>query len=140
MIDQDWIKSLLNIPVSHVAGIFAASTVIYFVSSCFYNLYLHPLRKIPGPKLAAIGPYLEFYHEVLRDGQYLWEISKMHDKYGKICRDAPCTTQILTTASSRPHRSSKRPRSSHQGFILLHYYLYCWFSQDQQGPRHCRCF
>ncbi|RGP67090.1 cytochrome p450 [Fusarium sporotrichioides] len=86
MVDQDWIKALVNIPISHAVGVVAASTVIYFLSSCFYNLYLHPLRKIPGPKLAAIGPYLEFYHEVIRDGQYLWEIAKMHDKYGPIVR------------------------------------------------------
>jgi hypothetical protein len=90
MIDLDRVKTLVDIPISHVVGIFAVSAVIYFLSSCFYNLYLHPLRKIPGPKLAAIGPYLEFYHEVIRDGQYLWEIAKMHDKYGKIYTDAPC--------------------------------------------------
>ena len=84
MIDKDLIKRAVNIPISHAVGILAASSVIYFLATCFYNLYLHPLRKIPGPKLAAIGPYLEFYHEVIRDGQYLWEIAKMHDKYGKI--------------------------------------------------------
>nr|AAM48844.1 cytochrome P450 [Fusarium boothii]AAM48964.1 cytochrome P450 [Fusarium boothii]AAM48972.1 cytochrome P450 [Fusarium boothii]AAM48988.1 cytochrome P450 [Fusarium boothii] len=113
MIDQDWIKGLVNIPVSHVAGIFAASAVIYFLSSCFYNLYLHPLRKIPGPKLAAIGPYLEFYHEVIRDGQYLWEIRKMHDKYGPIVRvnarevhirDSSYYTTIYTAGSRKTNK------------------------------------
>jgi hypothetical protein len=84
MIDKDLIKGAVNIPISHAIGILVASSVIYFLTTCFYNLYLHPLRKIPGPKLAAIGPYLEFYHEVIRDGQYLWEIAKMHEKYGKI--------------------------------------------------------
>ncbi|RBR24491.1 uncharacterized protein FIESC28_02687 [Fusarium coffeatum] len=86
MIDKDLIKGALNIPISHAVGILAASSIIYFLATCSYNLYLHPLRKIPGPKLAAIGPYLEFYHEVIRDGQYLWEIAKMHEKYGPIVR------------------------------------------------------
>ncbi|KEY67210.1 Sat11 [Stachybotrys chartarum IBT 7711] len=58
----------------------------YLLCICFYNIYLHPLRHIPGSKLAVMGPYLEFYHEVIRQGQYLWEIEKMHDKYGPIVR------------------------------------------------------
>lgn len=68
---------------SIIAGAAAGLGVVYFLGTCFYNLFLHPLRKIPGPALAAIGPYLEFYHEVWRDGQYIWEIEKMHEKYGK---------------------------------------------------------
>ncbi|KAI9902293.1 hypothetical protein N3K66_001645 [Trichothecium roseum] len=71
---------------SIIAGAAAGLGVVYFLGTCFYNLFLHPLRKIPGPALAAIGPYLEFYHEVWRDGQYIWEIEKMHEKYGPIVR------------------------------------------------------
>ncbi|KAB8075740.1 Trichodiene oxygenase [Aspergillus leporis] len=81
------IQSLLK-QVSPATAVGAAVGVyfLYFLWTCFYNLFLHPLRKIPGPKLAAIGPYLEFYHEVIRDGQYIWEIQKMHEKYGPIVR------------------------------------------------------
>ncbi|KAL2278344.1 hypothetical protein FJTKL_14454 [Diaporthe vaccinii] len=52
-------------------------------SRCFYNLYLHPLRKITGPKLAAMTCWPDFYHDVIKDGSYLFEIWKMHDKYGE---------------------------------------------------------
>ena len=55
----------------------------YFLSRCVYNLYFHPLRKFPGPKVAAIGSFLEFYYDVVKDGTYLWQIEKMHLKYGK---------------------------------------------------------
>ena len=72
-----------NVTPTMVAGAALALGVVNFLGTCFYNLYLHPLRKIPGPKLAAIGPYLEFWHEAVRDGQYVWEIEKMHEKYGK---------------------------------------------------------
>nr|AVM39104.1 putative cytochrome P450 oxygenase [Trichoderma taxi] len=80
------ITSLKEIPPAALVGATVGVGILYFLCQCFYNIYLHPLRKIPGPKLAVIGPYLEFYHEVLRDGQYLWEIEKMHEKYGPIVR------------------------------------------------------
>ncbi|KAF1738051.1 Trichodiene oxygenase [Beauveria bassiana] len=71
--------------IAAAAAIFGGF-VVYFIYTCFYNIYLHPLRHIPGSKWAVIGPYLEFYHEVIRDGQYLWEIEKMHQKFGPIIR------------------------------------------------------
>lgn len=56
---------------------------LYFVLTSLYRLYFHPLRRFPGPKLAAITHGYEFYHDVFRRGMYLWEIEKMHEKYGK---------------------------------------------------------
>lgn len=55
----------------------------YFVLRSLYRLYFHPLRRFPGPKLAAITHGYEFYYDVIRGGTYLWEIEKMHQKYGK---------------------------------------------------------
>jgi len=52
------------------------------LSRCIYNLYFHPLRKFPGPKKAAIGAFLEFYYDVVKDGTYIWEIEKMHKEHG----------------------------------------------------------
>lgn len=56
---------------------------LYFVLTSLYRLYFHPLRRFPGPKLAAITHGYEFYHDVFCRGMYLWEIEKMHKKYGK---------------------------------------------------------
>lgn len=53
-----------------------------FVARCVYDLFFHPLRKFPGPKLAAIWYFYEFYYDVIKDGTYLWEIEKMHRRYG----------------------------------------------------------
>lgn len=54
-----------------------------FVLRSLYRLYFHPLRRFPGPKLAAITNGYEFYHDVLRRGMYIWEIERMHKRYGK---------------------------------------------------------
>ncbi len=56
---------------------------LYCICKCLYNLYLHPLSKFPGPKLAAIGPLYEFYYDVVKDGTFIWEVEKMHRNYGK---------------------------------------------------------
>lgn len=56
---------------------------IGIVYRCFYNLYLHPLRKIPSPKLAAMTSWPDFYYNVVKDGSYLFEIKKMHENYGE---------------------------------------------------------
>ena len=63
---------------------FTIAVVVYGLYKCFYNLYLHPLSGYPGPKLVALGSRYEFYHDVIRDGLFLWEIEKMHHQYGKI--------------------------------------------------------
>jgi hypothetical protein len=68
--------------LSEYIEIGAVVLVSVFVLRCFYNLYLHPLSRIPGPKLAALGGFYEFWYDVVRDGQYLWQIEKMHNKYG----------------------------------------------------------
>ena len=55
---------------------------LYFVALALYRLYFSPLAKFPGPKWAALTFWVEFYHDVIRRGQYSFEINKMHEKYG----------------------------------------------------------
>jgi len=57
---------------------------IYFVVRCIYNLYFHPLRKIPGPRIAAMTSFYDFWYDVVKGGTYLWEIRRMHEIYGKM--------------------------------------------------------
>ncbi|PYH94159.1 benzoate 4-monooxygenase cytochrome P450 [Aspergillus ellipticus CBS 707.79] len=67
--------------------------VICFLRS-IYRLYFHPLSKIPGPKLTAITHLYEFYHDVIRRGKFLWEIERMHQRYGPIVRINPREVHI----------------------------------------------
>jgi hypothetical protein len=54
------------------------------LTSCsIYRLWFHPLRKIPGPKLAAVTHLYELYFDAIKGGRYLWEIEKLHEKYGE---------------------------------------------------------
>jgi hypothetical protein len=65
-----------------VAGIAAGSLIVYLVSLGIYRLYFSPIAKFPGPKLAALTLWYEFYHDVVRGGQYVFKIDEMHDQYG----------------------------------------------------------
>ncbi|KAI8651058.1 hypothetical protein NCS57_01441500 [Fusarium keratoplasticum] len=73
-------------PAVAAAGAAGLFWVSYLVCKVIYNLFFHPLSKFPGPKIAAIGTYYEFYHDVIRDGTYLWRIEEMHRKYGPVVR------------------------------------------------------
>ena len=48
------------------------------------RLILHPLAKIPGPKLAAITHLYEFYHDAIRPGKFTFLIDDLHPTYGEL--------------------------------------------------------
>jgi hypothetical protein len=64
----------------------AVLVVVYVVGELIHRLYLSPIAKFPGPKLAAATLWYEFYYDVTKKGQYMFEIERMHKKYGKLVR------------------------------------------------------
>lgn len=56
--------------------------IAYVVLLVLYRLYLSPLAKFPGPKLAAATLWYEFYHDVTLRGKYTWKIAELHKQYG----------------------------------------------------------
>lgn len=71
----------LFVPANFLA-VAAAGLLLCVVGGAMYRLYLSPLAKFPGRKLAALTLWYEFYHDYFRRGQYTWEIAGMHEKYG----------------------------------------------------------
>jgi hypothetical protein len=55
--------------------------VVYLV---LRRLVFSPLAKIPGPKLAALTSWYEFYYDVIKPGQFVFHIQDLHDQYGKL--------------------------------------------------------
>jgi hypothetical protein len=60
----------------------AVSVGLWMLYGVVYKLFLSPLAKLPGRKLAAITPWYEFYWDGIQGGQYYFEIEKMHKEFG----------------------------------------------------------
>lgn len=58
--------------------------MVYYASLAVYRLYFSPLAKFPGPKLAALTLWFEFYYDVVKRGRYTWKIAEMHKQYGEL--------------------------------------------------------
>jgi hypothetical protein len=71
----------LQVEIAFAIAIVALSSVGYYV---FYQLYLSPLAKIPGPMLAALTRWYEWYLDCVLPGQYSFKMQEMHKTYGKV--------------------------------------------------------
>ena len=60
----------------------AITQLVWVVSLALYRLYLHPLAKFPGPKLAALTYWYEIYYDVIQPGRFVWKIKSLHEEYG----------------------------------------------------------
>lgn len=71
-----------------VAGSAMATMIIFVAVSsaalAIYRLFFSPLALagVPGPKIAAITAWYEFYWDCMQQGRYLFKIEQMHQKYG----------------------------------------------------------
>ncbi|PYH88418.1 putative cytochrome P450 [Aspergillus ellipticus CBS 707.79] len=61
----------------------------YLISLTFFRLFLHPLASFPGPRVAAVTSWYEFYWNVVKGGRFLWEIERIHQHYGPVVRITP---------------------------------------------------
>lgn len=66
-----------------------SQTLAYVFGWTVYTLYLHPLSRYPGPRLAAISPLFHLLWDI--QGRQHSIIKDLHDKYGDVVRIAPNT-------------------------------------------------
>jgi hypothetical protein len=72
-----------------------------------YRLYFHPLASYPGPKLAALSSFYEFYYDVILDGKFLFQRRKLHKIYGRR------QISVLTISRTTPANLALRNRTNH---------------------------
>lgn len=67
----------------HYALVAVVVCAVYTAVLVAHRLFFSPLSRFPGPKIAAVTTWYEFYHDYFRRGKYVFKIKEMHDKYGE---------------------------------------------------------
>ncbi|KAF7590966.1 hypothetical protein BBP40_002160 [Aspergillus hancockii] len=72
-----------------VVGTTIVLSVLWTAVGALRRLFFHPLSHIPGPRLAALTWWYEFYYDGIQPGQYVFKIQELHKQYGPIIRITP---------------------------------------------------
>ncbi|KAF2204698.1 benzoate 4-monooxygenase cytochrome P450 [Delitschia confertaspora ATCC 74209] len=99
---------------TYVSGLalIAAACVTSILLYGAYNIFLHPLRAYPGPKLWAAYRF-PWVRSVL-SGRYHLDALELHKKYGPVVRVAPCELSYADPAAWKPIYSHHNPAT--EGF------------------------
>ena len=74
--------SFIEASLSNITALIVLTFCLYAVVLVYYRLYLSPLSKFPGPKIAAITLWTEFYYDAIVGGQFQFKIKEWHATYG----------------------------------------------------------
>uniref|UniRef100_A0A0B7KD80 Isotrichodermin C-15 hydroxylase n=1 Tax=Bionectria ochroleuca TaxID=29856 RepID=A0A0B7KD80_BIOOC len=72
---------------------------VYATLRCFYLLYLHPLSRFPGPRIAAVSNTWYAYHWL--SGKWPWAVENVLREYGDVVRIAPNELVFFTPQAFR---------------------------------------
>lgn len=89
------------------------------IGGAIRRLFFHPLAHIPGPRLAALTWWYEFYFDAIRPGRYVFKIQELHKRYGKPDR---CARAVHSAAfidlSTSQDQSSGSPQTRFTSLML----------------------
>ncbi|KAI1098726.1 cytochrome P450 monooxygenase [Jackrogersella minutella] len=98
--------------LSRITALAVCVTVGYLLWSVIYNLFISPLRKIPGPKLWAISPLPQALMQC--SGTPHRKILALHQKYGDVVRISPRSVSFLDPVAWKElygHRKAGQPEN-----------------------------
>lgn len=95
-----------------LAGFFIGIWLVYASCLTVQRLWLSPIAHVPGPKLAALTQYYEFYYDIILGGQYTFKILELHKKYGPAVRINPWEVHVaIHEFHSELYTGPTRPRN-----------------------------
>lgn len=74
------------------------AAAIYLTTKVIYRLYLHPLSRFPGPRLAAATYLYGAYYDVVEEARFVFELGALHDAYGPVVRISPGEVHVRDSA------------------------------------------
>ncbi|KAI1736256.1 cytochrome P450 monooxygenase-like protein [Xylaria scruposa] len=103
--------------------------VVYMLGWTIYTLWLHPLSKYPGPRIAAITNF--WYAWAWTSGRWPLLIEEAHHTYGDIVRIAPNDLSFVTPQAYRDIYA--QPTRGRKLFPKTKYF---WTTIDTPGMTH----
>ncbi len=117
-------SQLLPLSSTTLSGLLPVTLAVlaftYTVYGAIWRLRFSPIAKFPGPWLAALTFWNEFYYDVFLGGKYTFKIAEYHERYGERCLppaplgQSPYTGNKLNQRLRSDH-SHQSLRNSHQG-------------------------
>ncbi|KAL2850213.1 cytochrome P450 [Aspergillus pseudoustus] len=74
------------------------ASILYTLLLAIHRLYLSPISHIPGPKLAALTWWYQFYYDVIEQGTYMLKMQDLHAHYGPVIRINPDEVHVADPA------------------------------------------
>lgn len=72
-----------DVSLGHLALFLLLVSLVYLAALIVWRLHFSPCAGFPGSTLAAATGWYEFYYDYWLNGQYIFEIERMHKKYGE---------------------------------------------------------
>lgn len=120
----------ISVMISHILALSGLLGALYTLTKAIYRVYLSPLSKIPGPKLAAMTPGYEMYYDLIQKARFPWQIKVLHESYGEKPR---AINSSFPDLANRSYRANIASRSSHQRpCVCEHALLLGKFAKNEQ--------
>ncbi|KAI0881626.1 cytochrome P450 [Annulohypoxylon maeteangense] len=111
-----WVQPISSIPQACTAVSLLVSSFI--IIKVFYRLFLSPLSKFPGPKLAAATKLYEAYHVLIKN-DWLENLKNLHEIYGPVVRLGPNELHFVDHEACLKHhnRADLRKCDNYYGIL-----------------------
>lgn len=83
---------------SHAIFLIYIPAFFYAIVGAIYTLFYSPIARCPGPRLAALTFWYEFYYDIVCKGRYSWKIQSLREIYGTIVRINPKELHVADPA------------------------------------------
>ncbi|KAK7515740.1 putative cytochrome P450 [Phyllosticta citriasiana] len=74
--------------------VLTVTAFVYYASVAIHRLCFSNIAKFPGPKLAALTYFYEFYHDFVTPYRFSFKIKELHEQYGPIIRISPTELHV----------------------------------------------
>ncbi|KAG4290139.1 hypothetical protein FPRO06_02025 [Fusarium proliferatum] len=111
--------------------------IVYILVNAIYNLFFHPLAKIPGPFLAKLTKFWLFSEEL--GGDAANTLARLHRKYGQLVRVSPNEVAINNrdafTTINRQGTKFLKEKDFYNGFRGKHGNLFTFQDPEDHSQR-----